>query len=239
MPTRVRSHAKINLGLAIGPTRPDGFHALTTIYQTLAIHDFVDVTAVALPSGSPSEITISCTEKFVPCDDRNTCWKIVERAMQRLKLAARVTIHIDKKLPVQGGLGTGSANAVAALTGLENALRDRPVGIGHNQPPSGLDEVEATDDRPESIAKELREELEKQEPRIALAKRLMRQLGSGLNITAKWVGRKLDIMFDEAAKTGGKAVGIAVVAAEPHIRAIIAEAWTAAMHWLQLATSLF
>jgi 4-diphosphocytidyl-2-C-methyl-D-erythritol kinase len=122
MPTRVRSHAKINLGLAIGPTRPDGFHALTTIYQTLAIHDFVDVTAVALPSGSPSEITISCTEKFVPCDDRNTCWKIVERAMQRLKLAARVTIHIDKKLPVQGGLGAGSANAVAALIGLEKEL---------------------------------------------------------------------------------------------------------------------
>ena len=90
MSTHVRSHAKINLGLAIGPSRPDGFHALMTIYQTLAIHDFVDVTAMALPSGAPSEIFLSCTEKFVPCDDRNTCWKIVERALDRLNISAKV-----------------------------------------------------------------------------------------------------------------------------------------------------
>lgn len=122
MSTRVRSHAKINLGLAIGPARADGFHALTTIYQTLAIHDFVDVTAVALPSGTPSEIFLTCTEKYVPCDDRNTCWKIVERALHRLNISARVRIHIDKRLPVQGGLGAGSANAVAALIGLEKEL---------------------------------------------------------------------------------------------------------------------
>jgi len=122
MSTRVQSHAKINLGLAIGPPRPDGFHALTTIYQTLAIHDFVEVSAVARPDGTPNEIFLSCTEKFVPCDDRNTCWKIVERALQRLKISARVRIHIDKRLPVQGGLGAGSANAVAALIGLEKEL---------------------------------------------------------------------------------------------------------------------
>jgi 4-diphosphocytidyl-2-C-methyl-D-erythritol kinase len=122
MSTRVRSHAKINLGLAIGPARPDGFHALTTVYQTLAIHDFIDVTAVALPSGTPSEIFLSCSEQFVPCDDRNTCWKIVERALHRLDISAKVTIHIDKRLPVQGGLGAGSANAVAALIGLEKEL---------------------------------------------------------------------------------------------------------------------
>ncbi|MES2221868.1 MAG: 4-(cytidine 5'-diphospho)-2-C-methyl-D-erythritol kinase [Acidobacteriota bacterium] len=122
MSTRVRSHAKINLGLAIGPSRPDGFHALTTIYQTLAIHDFVEITATALATGTASEIFLTCTEKYVPCDDRNTCWKIVERALQRLKISARVTIHIDKRLPVQGGLGAGSANAVAALIGLENEL---------------------------------------------------------------------------------------------------------------------
>ena len=122
MSTRIQSHAKINLGLAIGPSRPDGFHALTTIYQTLAIHDFVEVSAVALPIGRPSEIFLSCNEKFVPCDARNTCWKIVERALDRLNISAKVTIHIDKRLPVQGGLGAGSANAVAALIGLEKEL---------------------------------------------------------------------------------------------------------------------
>jgi 4-diphosphocytidyl-2-C-methyl-D-erythritol kinase len=126
MSTRVRSHAKINLGLAIGPAQPDGYHALTTIYQTLAIHDFVDVTASLLESGAASEIAITCNEKYVPCDARNTCWQIVERALdrmkKRLKISAKVRIHIDKRLPIQGGLGAGSANAVATLIGLEKEL---------------------------------------------------------------------------------------------------------------------
>ena len=122
MATRVRSHAKINLGLVIGPERSDGFHALTTIYQTLAIHDFVEVTARVLPGSEPSQISITCNEPQVPCDASNTCWKIVERALRRLKISAEVFIQIDKRLPVQGGLGAGSANAVAALIGLEKEL---------------------------------------------------------------------------------------------------------------------
>ena len=43
MPLTVRSFAKINLGLAIGPRRPDGFHDLRTVYQTIALHDRVGV----------------------------------------------------------------------------------------------------------------------------------------------------------------------------------------------------
>ncbi|MHB8303022.1 MAG: 4-(cytidine 5'-diphospho)-2-C-methyl-D-erythritol kinase [Acidobacteriaceae bacterium] len=122
MSTRVRSHAKINLGLAIGPAREDGYHALATIYQTLAIHDYVEVTARPLAHGSASQIAITCTDHRVPCGARNTCWKIVERALGRLHIAADVAIHIDKRLPVQGGLGAGSANAAAALIGLEKEL---------------------------------------------------------------------------------------------------------------------
>ena len=45
MATRVRSYSKINLGLAIGPVRADGFHGLATLYQTLALHDVVTVEA--------------------------------------------------------------------------------------------------------------------------------------------------------------------------------------------------
>ena len=119
MPTRVRSHAKINLGLAIGPARGDGYHALTTIYQTLAVHDWVQVQAQF--SGS-AEIRITCTEDRVPCDATNTCWRAVELAMDRLNRTARVHIHIEKRLPMQGGLGAGSANAAAALLGLEREL---------------------------------------------------------------------------------------------------------------------
>lgn len=122
MSTRVRSHAKVNLGLAIGPARADGYHALATIYQTLAIHDIVEVTAHALGSGQSSRIAIECGDERVPCDARNTCWRAAERALERLHTAADVTISIDKRLPVQGGLGAGSANAAATLIGLEREL---------------------------------------------------------------------------------------------------------------------
>ena len=120
MPTTVRSHAKINLGLYIGAPRPDGFHALATVYQTLEMHDVVTVSAQL---AAATAIRITSNDRRVPADARNTAWKMVERALQGLNLAAEVSIHIDKRLPVQGGLGAGSANAVAALIGLETELQ--------------------------------------------------------------------------------------------------------------------
>ncbi|MDP9049999.1 MAG: 4-(cytidine 5'-diphospho)-2-C-methyl-D-erythritol kinase [Acidobacteriota bacterium] len=154
MATRVRSFSKINLGLAIGPVRADGFHGLVTLYQTLALHDVVTVEARLLepenaewdhdrgPSGQDEEetntgilrsaqndklersvrITLTTNHPGVPTNSRNTAWKMVERALIRMGVGAEVKIHIQKELPVQGGLGAGSANAAAALIGLEREL---------------------------------------------------------------------------------------------------------------------
>ncbi len=122
MPTRVRSYSKINLGLAIGPARADGFHGLTTLYQTLDLHDLVTVSAWALGSRSETRIELTTNHPFVPRDGRNTAWKMVAACLTRLGVAAEVEIHIEKQLPVQGGMGAGSANAAAALLGLEREL---------------------------------------------------------------------------------------------------------------------
>ena len=119
MATRVRSYSKINLGLAIGPVRADGFHALTTLYQTLALHDLVTVSA---RRAAATRIVLTTNDARVPVDTRNTCWKMVERVLARLDVSAEVAIHIEKRLPVQGGMGAGSANAAAALLGLEREL---------------------------------------------------------------------------------------------------------------------
>ena len=124
MSTRVRSFCKINLGLAVGPLRPDGFHALTTLYQTLALHDLVTVTA--RPARETS-ITLTADHPGVPRTERgdaekNTAYRIVDLALRQLGLTAHVEIDIAKRLPVQGGLGAGSANAAAALIGLEKEL---------------------------------------------------------------------------------------------------------------------
>jgi len=118
MTVRLRSFAKINLGLRIGPAREDGFHELATVYQTIGLHDVI---RVSVGRGSGREIR--CQDPRVPRDESNTCFRIVERALAALRVKARVIIEIEKRLPVQGGLGGASANAVAALLGLERALR--------------------------------------------------------------------------------------------------------------------
>ena len=124
MPTAVRSHAKINLGLGIGAPRPDGFHGLVTLYQTLEVHDWVTVSA---RHADVMTIRLTSNERRVPLDARNTAWKMVELALSALAITADVYIHIEKQLPIQGGLGAGSANAVAALIGLESELGISPV----------------------------------------------------------------------------------------------------------------
>ena len=140
----IPSFAKINLGLKIGVRRPDGFHELRTIYQTVALHDSI---GVEVQGGSGIEVR--CSDPRVPRDETNTCWKISEQVLRtlprRLKpdtgqglrgapfgklragsegapLQRKVVIEIEKNLPVQGGLGAASSNAVATMLALERAL---------------------------------------------------------------------------------------------------------------------
>ena len=118
MTVAVPSFAKINLGLRIGAAREDGFHDLLTVYQTIALHDFVRV-SVERGSG----IDIRCEDPRVPRDESNTCFRMVRKAMEALRAKGRVVVEIEKRLPVQGGLGGASSNAVAALLGLERAVK--------------------------------------------------------------------------------------------------------------------
>jgi 4-diphosphocytidyl-2-C-methyl-D-erythritol kinase len=121
MTVTVRSFAKINLGLRIGAAREDGFHELLTVYQTIGLHDVIRV-SVGRAGTRGTGIEIQCADPRVPRDESNTCFRIVERAMTALGAKGRVIVEIEKRLPVQGGLGGASANAVAALLGLERAL---------------------------------------------------------------------------------------------------------------------
>jgi 4-diphosphocytidyl-2-C-methyl-D-erythritol kinase len=124
MPVTVRSFAKINLGLSIGPLHPDGFHDLRTVYQTIALHDVIHVQV-----GRGTGIEIVCEDPRVPTDASNTCYRVAERALEALRARGRITITIEKRLPVQGGLGAGSGNAAATLIALEQALKKNlPAG---------------------------------------------------------------------------------------------------------------
>jgi 4-diphosphocytidyl-2-C-methyl-D-erythritol kinase len=118
MATSVRSFAKINLGLKIGPLREDGFHELRTIYQTVALSDQV---RVDVSKGLGIEIV--CKDPRVPDDESNTCWRVADRILRSLKVRSKVRITIEKRLPVQGGLGAASSNAVATMLALEKELK--------------------------------------------------------------------------------------------------------------------
>jgi 4-diphosphocytidyl-2-C-methyl-D-erythritol kinase len=121
MTVQVRSFAKVNLGLSIGASRKDGFHELLTIYQTIALHDLIRVSL-----GRGSGIEIRCADPRVPKDASNTCYRIAEKVMQGLHAKGHVVIDIEKRLPVQGGLGGASANAAATLLALERVL-EKPL----------------------------------------------------------------------------------------------------------------
>jgi 4-diphosphocytidyl-2-C-methyl-D-erythritol kinase len=120
MRVSVRSFAKINLGLYIGALRADGFHDLRTVYQTIALHDVIRVSV-----GQGRGIEILCDDSRVPCDSSNTCWRIAELVMAEMGVSGRVSIEIEKRLPVQGGMGAASSNAVATMIGLERLLGGR------------------------------------------------------------------------------------------------------------------
>lgn len=118
MPISVRSFAKINIGLRIGSKRPDGFHQLCTVYQTLALHDVI---RVDLQKGVG--IDVRCKDPKVPADETNTCYRVADRMLRSAKQRGKVLITIEKQLPVQGGLGAASSNAVATLFAMERLLK--------------------------------------------------------------------------------------------------------------------
>jgi 4-diphosphocytidyl-2-C-methyl-D-erythritol kinase len=118
MTVKARSFAKINLGLRIGGAREDGFHELLTIYQTIGLHDVISVSV-----SSGRGIEIRCTDARVPKDESNTCYRIVKKAMSALKAKGHVVVDIEKRLPVQGGMGGASSNAVAAMLALERVMK--------------------------------------------------------------------------------------------------------------------
>jgi 4-diphosphocytidyl-2-C-methyl-D-erythritol kinase len=118
MSIAVRSFAKINIGLRIGPLREDGFHELRTIYQTIALCDLVRVDA-----GRGVGIEIYSKDPSVPCDESNTCFRMAERILRAFKVRSKIRITIEKNLPVQGGLGGASSNAIATMLGMEKALK--------------------------------------------------------------------------------------------------------------------
>ncbi len=106
------SPAKINLFLRITKKRPDGFHELASLFQTIAFGDMLSVRP--LPS-SATEDLITCNDPTVPCDERNLVAKAASLFRAKTGSQQRFAIDLDKEVPAGAGLGGGSGNAATML----------------------------------------------------------------------------------------------------------------------------
>jgi 4-diphosphocytidyl-2-C-methyl-D-erythritol kinase len=116
---RLRSFAKINLGLEVLGPRQDGYHELRTLFQTIDLHD--DIVLRARRKG----VAVRCDHPDVPLDERNLAVRAALLLQQHAGVRGGVEIAITKRIPVAGGLGGGSSNAAAVLMAL-----DRWWGVG-------------------------------------------------------------------------------------------------------------
>ncbi|MCV7235680.1 4-(cytidine 5'-diphospho)-2-C-methyl-D-erythritol kinase [Mycobacterium branderi] len=113
----VRVPGKINLYLAVGDRREDGYHELTTVFHAVSLVDEVTVRNADVLS---LEMTGEGADQL-PDDERNLAWQAAELMADHVGRAPDVSITIDKSIPVAGGMGGGSADAAAVLVAI-NAL---------------------------------------------------------------------------------------------------------------------
>ncbi len=109
---RVRAFAKINLELRVVGVRPDGYHELRTIFQSIALHDTLSFIQT---SGA---FRIECDDPACPSDRANLIWRAAERvwrAAGRRGAVRGVSVRLVKRIPMQAGLGGGSSDAAATL----------------------------------------------------------------------------------------------------------------------------
>lgn len=111
----VRVPGKINLSLLVGAGRADGFHEVATVLQAVAIYDHVTV----LPATEWSVTVTGPWADQVPVDKTNLALKAAKALARAADVEDPVAIHIDKRIPVAGGMAGGSADAAATLVACE------------------------------------------------------------------------------------------------------------------------
>ncbi len=118
---RVRAAAKINLDLRVLARRPDGYHELRTILQTISLADTLDI------AFTPGRKTTIALEDRLAIPD-NLVLRAARLAMEAMGAAGRVEMRLRKRIPLGAGLGGGSSDAAAVLLALP-VLAGRAVGL--------------------------------------------------------------------------------------------------------------
>ena len=113
---KLRSYAKVNLGLHILGKREDGYHEIRTILQTIGLHDTLEI---RLTQGRG--VTLQCNWDELNCGD-NLVVRALEAVCRQAGLERGMEARLEKRIPMGAGLGGGSSNAAAAVMGLDRLL---------------------------------------------------------------------------------------------------------------------
>ncbi|HPU64110.1 MAG TPA: 4-(cytidine 5'-diphospho)-2-C-methyl-D-erythritol kinase, partial [Mobilitalea sp.] len=109
----VKAYAKINIGLDVIRKRPDGYHDIKTIMQTVDLYDTVSIKKTKFQS-----VTVRSNLNYLPTDQRNLAFKAVQLFRELFTIKDGLSIYLNKRIPVSAGLAGGSADAAATLKGL-------------------------------------------------------------------------------------------------------------------------
>ena len=131
---RVEARAKLNLGLAVGPRRDDGFHEIATVMQSISLADTLTAEprrrgftlAVRLEEAAARGRTLRAGAAAVPKGQRNLVISAARRAARRFGIEGGARFLLVKRIPSRAGLGGGSADAAAVIAGLLALHRVRP-----------------------------------------------------------------------------------------------------------------
>ncbi len=118
------AYAKLNLTLDVLGKRPDGYHDLKSVMQTISMRDDIEID---VDTGKPW--VLRCDKEGIPTDNRNLAWKAAEVFFTHTgRETSGIEIRITKRIPSEAGLGGGSADAAAVLRAL-NRHYDSPLSI--------------------------------------------------------------------------------------------------------------
>jgi 4-diphosphocytidyl-2-C-methyl-D-erythritol kinase len=113
---RLRAFAKINLGLRVLGLRADGYHELRTVYQTITLHDRLEVRLEPKPK---DHVNVFCSHPEVPAGEGNLVHRACHMWREARQFRGHIAVLLEKRIPMGSGLGGGSSDAATTLLGLE------------------------------------------------------------------------------------------------------------------------
>ncbi len=119
---KIQCPAKVNLTLKVVGKREDGFHNIDSVMQTISLFDYL---TISIENSNKTEILLSGNSDKIPYDENNLVYKAVNLFLSQLENQNyKISIYIEKNIPVAAGLAGGSTDAAGVLYGLNKLLNE-------------------------------------------------------------------------------------------------------------------